>query len=323
MPTLFRSDGWVKSATGPAVPGAQIYVCTQPANTVPPEVVRNGPVQAFAPTPLADLFSDPNGLVPITQPIITDGFGHYDFYAAADLYTLVVMNAGAVQQVYPDQSVGGLGTGTNSTNLIAGTNIQIIGNVISATGSSGPTLAIKINGSPVTSQTVLNFTDTADIEWTSNGVGGVMANLVVTPGVAFRKQVTVLTPVQLAALTTTFLPVTETPAAGFRIVPLLMSLQYVFNTTDYGATGTFTFFWGNTPGANFAYRVLNATNFINNALADRFAVCTAVSTQDSSVPQTPTIVDGQPIFVGNAAAPFSTGDGNVIVTAYYSIEADV
>jgi hypothetical protein len=33
VPTYFRMDGWVKSVTGAAVSGAQIYVATQPANT--------------------------------------------------------------------------------------------------------------------------------------------------------------------------------------------------------------------------------------------------------------------------------------------------
>lgn len=163
MATYFRSDGWVKSALGPAVPGAQIYVCTQPAN-----------IDFLPPTPEADIFSDPNGLVPITQPILTDGFGHYDFYAAPGLYTLIVVNGGTIQQVYPDQSIGGFGTGTNNTGLIAGTNIQIIGNVISATGG-GAGVSIQINGSPVTSQTVLNFKDTASVAWSSDGAGGVFA----------------------------------------------------------------------------------------------------------------------------------------------------
>lgn len=140
MGALFRSDGWVKSAIGPAVPGAQIFVCTQPANVVPPVAVPNGPITgSFVPSPLASIFADPFGLVPIAQPIITDGFGHYDFYAAPNLYTIVVSNAGTIQQVYPDQSVGGFGTGNttgNTTGLIAGNNITIIGNVISATAVS-------------------------------------------------------------------------------------------------------------------------------------------------------------------------------------------
>lgn len=143
---VFRTDGWVKTAQGPAVPGAQIYVCTQPAN-----------IAALPPTPLANIFSDPQGLVPITQPIITDGFGHYDFYAAAGVYTTIVGLGGLIQQVYPDQSIGGAGSSggtalileTNGTpngdqllqNLIAGANVTLTdddaGNItVSSTGGA-------------------------------------------------------------------------------------------------------------------------------------------------------------------------------------------
>ena len=92
---LFRSDGWVKSALGQAIAGAQVYVCAQPTDTtfVPPE-------------PLVSVFSDPNGVTPIVQPVSTDGFGHYDFYVSQGTYTIVVVTGGKVQQVYEDQSVG-------------------------------------------------------------------------------------------------------------------------------------------------------------------------------------------------------------------------
>jgi hypothetical protein len=91
--SLFRSDGWVKSVLGQAIAGAQIYVCTQPTDT-----------SFLPPIPTASIFSDVNGLVPITQPIITDGFGHYDFYAASGIpYSIVVVNSGKLQQIYQDQ----------------------------------------------------------------------------------------------------------------------------------------------------------------------------------------------------------------------------
>ena len=146
MVSYFRSDGWVKSATGPAVPGAQIFVCNQPAN------LPNA-LSPSAPSPLANIFSDPNGLVPITQPIITDGFGHYNFYVTAGVYTLLVYLSGALQQVYTDQSVGGVGSGSG-TALILSTNgvqngsqtrLNIIGvNHIAASESSGD---VTIDGS--------------------------------------------------------------------------------------------------------------------------------------------------------------------------------
>lgn len=145
MSVLFRSDGWVKSVQGPAVPGAQIFVCTQPANA-PSSLV---PV---SPSPQASIFSDSGGLVPITQPIITDGFGHYDFYAAPGLYTVLVYQNGLLQQTYPDQSVGGIGSG-GGVNLVAGANITIVGSVISATG--GTTLESEGTANP--NQSILNL----------------------------------------------------------------------------------------------------------------------------------------------------------------------
>ena len=162
MATYFRSDGWVKSAIGPAVPGAQIFVCTQPANT------PSG-LTPFPPSPLANIFSDPNGVVPITQPIITDGFGHYDFYVSSGLYTLIVYLNGTLQQSYPDQSIGAIGTGSNSTGLIAGANITIVGNVISATVPQSITL--KINGTLAGSQSLLNISSGTGLSITDNGSG--------------------------------------------------------------------------------------------------------------------------------------------------------
>jgi hypothetical protein len=75
--------------------------------------------------------------VPISQPIITDGFGHADFYALAGLYTVVVAIGGAIQQVYPDQSLGGVGTGSGVVPL-----------------------ALQVNGTPNSSQTLLNLEST-------------------------------------------------------------------------------------------------------------------------------------------------------------------
>ena len=133
----FRTDGWVKTIQGPAVPGAQVYVCLQPAN-----------VAGTPPSPLANIFSDPSGLVPITQPILPDGFGHYDFYAAAGVYTLVVAFGCVIQQVYLDQSVG-------------------------AAGSHGvvTSLSLLINGVAASSQTVQNLIPGASMTITDGGNG--------------------------------------------------------------------------------------------------------------------------------------------------------
>ena len=99
MATFFRMDGWVKSVQGYAVPGAQVFVLNQPANT--PNTLK-----AALPSPLVSIFSDNAGLVPLSQPVITDGFGHYNFYALPGLYTVAVYLGGSLQQVYQDQLLG-------------------------------------------------------------------------------------------------------------------------------------------------------------------------------------------------------------------------
>ena len=93
--TYFRSDGWVKSVIGQAVAGAQVYVCSQPAD-----------VSYVPPIPQVSLFSDTAGTTPLANPVITDGFGHYDFYVPYGTYTVVIVNSGKIQQVYTDQTVG-------------------------------------------------------------------------------------------------------------------------------------------------------------------------------------------------------------------------
>lgn len=141
--TFYRYDTWVKSATGPAVAGAQIYVCTQPANTA-----------SVPPSPLAAIYSDSGGLVPITQPIITDGFGHADFYALPGLYTVIVALSGVIQSIYPDQSVGGVGTSGGGG------------------GGTGGSLSLQTNGVANSNQLIENLIAGTGITLTSDGSGG-------------------------------------------------------------------------------------------------------------------------------------------------------
>ena len=150
----FRADGWVKAANGQAIAGAQIYVCSpQPANvgTVPP-------------SPLATIYSDPLGADPITQPIIADGFGHYDFYAPAMLYTLVIVNTGIEQVYYPDQSLGNIGT-----------------------SGSGTALVLENNGTANGSQLLLNLVAGNGITVADDGVGDITISATSSGGGALKK----------------------------------------------------------------------------------------------------------------------------------------
>lgn len=179
MTTVFRRDEFVRSVVGPSVPGAQVFVCTQPANTA-----------AYPPTPLASIYSDPAGLVPIQQPMITDGFGHCYFYVAVGTYTIVVANNSIIQQVYPDQLIGQTGAGSISLqsnsvpntdqavlNLKNGSYITVTpdgvgGVVLDTTGPLGTTVAIQVDGTDTSDQTVINIESTDGSATISNPSGG-------------------------------------------------------------------------------------------------------------------------------------------------------
>jgi hypothetical protein len=105
MATFYRRDEFVKAVTGQAVPGADIYVCDQPAN-IPAALSAATPT----PTPLSSIFSDNGGLVPVVQPVETDGFGHGVFYVAPGIYTVAVYLNSILQQQYADQAIGTAGT---------------------------------------------------------------------------------------------------------------------------------------------------------------------------------------------------------------------
>jgi hypothetical protein len=126
MATFFRSDGWVKNVMGQAIAGASIFVCTQPADA-----------SFLPPIPLATVFSDPAGAFPITQPIITDSFGHYDFYAASGIpYSVVVVNQGKVQQSYADQVPMGATLGAPSGSVTNTSGPLTLGQLLLGNGGS-------------------------------------------------------------------------------------------------------------------------------------------------------------------------------------------
>jgi hypothetical protein len=147
MSTFFRSDGWVKSVLGNAIAGAQIYICLQPADA-----------SFLPPIPLASVFSDPAGLSPVTQPIITDGFGHYDFYAASGIpYSVVVVNQGKLQQIYTDQVPMGATIGSSGGGAVSSV-FGRTGDVVAQAGDYG--VAQITGAAPLASP---NFTGTIQI----------------------------------------------------------------------------------------------------------------------------------------------------------------
>lgn len=95
MATFLRRDDWVTDAMGNAISGASVYVCSQPATT-----------GSIPPSPLVQLYADSAGVTPITQPVMTDGYGHAFFYVTPGTYTIVYYSPQILEQVLPDQTIG-------------------------------------------------------------------------------------------------------------------------------------------------------------------------------------------------------------------------
>ena len=111
--SLSRFDTFARSVVGPSAAGAQVFLCLQPAVTT-----------SLPPSPLAQVYSDPLGANPISQPLICDGFGHASCYVSSGTFTEVVVYGGMLVQVYPDQYI---------SNSVA---VQVNG--------------LEVNGNPVT-----------------------------------------------------------------------------------------------------------------------------------------------------------------------------
>lgn len=127
---MFRHDLSVNSAQGPALDGVDIYVCTQPAVTT-----------TIPPSPLATIYSDQPGLVPIPQstaPLQTDGLGNAFFYALTGTYTIVVYDplARIPTTVFPDQQVVSQGGGSvTSIALVVPVEFSITGSPVTSSGT--------------------------------------------------------------------------------------------------------------------------------------------------------------------------------------------
>jgi hypothetical protein len=125
--SAFRFDGIVINAIGESVPGAQVYVCNQPATT-----------NVIPPSPLASLFTDSTGSTPLANPVTVDGNGNYSFYAATGTYTLVYFDPfGRIPtQVFPDQAVFTPGGGTvTSIALNMPAEFSVAGSPITTAGT--------------------------------------------------------------------------------------------------------------------------------------------------------------------------------------------
>jgi hypothetical protein len=136
MPTVFRLQGTINSAQGPALSGVTVYVCTQPAVTT-----------SIPPSPLASIFSDNAGANPINQsvaPIQTDGLGNWFCYATTGVYTVVFFDpiGRMPTTIFPDQQVVSPGGGSvTSIGLTMPAEFTVSGSPISSSGTLAVTKA--------------------------------------------------------------------------------------------------------------------------------------------------------------------------------------
>jgi hypothetical protein len=132
---MFRMDGSINSAQGPALNGVLVYVCTQPAVTT-----------TIPPSPLASLFTNSAGTTPLANPVVSDGLGNWFFYAATGTYTIVYFDPiGRIPTtVFADQQVVSPGGGSVTSVAMTGDNVifqtAVGGSPIIAAGTLIPAL---------------------------------------------------------------------------------------------------------------------------------------------------------------------------------------
>ena len=124
--SLSRFDTFARSVVGPSAAGAQVFLCLQPVVTT-----------SLPPSPLAQLYSDPLGANPISQPLVCDGFGHASCYVASGTFTEVVVYGGMLVQVYPDQFIA-------STIAVQVNGLEVNGNPV-----TGPNFNSTVPATPV------------------------------------------------------------------------------------------------------------------------------------------------------------------------------
>jgi hypothetical protein len=139
--SAFRFDGSITdSGTGVALQGIDVYVVTQPVTSL-----------AIPPTPLASLFSNAAGTTPLVNPVVTDGFGNFFFYAATGTYTLIYYDPQGRMptQIFPDQQVVTQGGGSlTSVALTMPAEFSVAGSPITTSGTLAVT-AVAENANTV------------------------------------------------------------------------------------------------------------------------------------------------------------------------------
>lgn len=147
---------------GNALSGASVYVCSQPATTT-----------AIPPSPLAQLYSDPNGAFPITQPVMTDGYGHAAYYVTPGTYTVVYYSPQILETILPDQTIGSGNVAFPITIPEGGTNATTAAQALinlgaAASGANADITSMTAIGTPGGASTTSTFNSSG---WQFGGPG--------------------------------------------------------------------------------------------------------------------------------------------------------
>jgi hypothetical protein len=151
MATFLRRDDWVTDAMGNALSGASVYVCSQPATTT-----------SIPPSPLVQLYSDPLGANPITQPVATDGYGHAFYYVTPGTYTIVYYSPQILETILADQTIGSGNVSFPITIAEGGTNATTASQALinlgaAASGANADITSLAAVGSTGGSTTTSTF----------------------------------------------------------------------------------------------------------------------------------------------------------------------
>lgn len=162
MSTYYRYDSWCTDALGNAIAGASVAFCSQPANT-----------STQPPSPLIQLYADPNGVTPIANPLTTDGYGHAFAYMAEGVYTVVTYSPRIETVILEDQVV----TSPTSAPTTWNSDSSTAGTITGAINGTNP--AFTLSGAPAPS-TSLVFTVNGLVS-TVVSVSGNVVNLATAP----------------------------------------------------------------------------------------------------------------------------------------------
>jgi hypothetical protein len=179
MPTLPRYDIGALDNVPRPVSGGLVYVYTQPTVGITPPSWNGtafvGGTWSSSATPLATIYADNQGTIPLPNPFPLDGNGNGWIYAVGGLYTIVITGGTlASPTILVDQNFilaegGGALFQTNGVTNSSQTLLNLVqGSNITITSSNGNT---TINGSASAISFAVNYT-AASSQTNQNLIGG-------------------------------------------------------------------------------------------------------------------------------------------------------